>query len=232
VIARNAAPVFIGNLLLLAVGAGAGWGLAQFLILYWLESWVILALTMAKVGLLAADGRPWGGEFPDSRINRVGDALSFCAGFALLTWIIGIFVFGMIPHALGIELIRPTGPETAGLGRIVRDTVWQNPIIFIGLIVLAGVHLVELVRTRSDADPDLLPRDLMKASFQRQLVLQVAVVCAAFLLFGLLIGSKGKGVAPLWSALALVLVKVGMEIALNRFRRDDRKAGDDKAKAA
>lgn len=207
----NILVVVVANLLPLLGAIWLDWKVLDYLAMYWLENWVVLAIMLAKVRTLVARGAQWG----DSRgYPPVVDLISFCVGYVLFTAAHGFGVFLWLP-AVVLHDRSLWGPSSLGdllVNRIVA-TFANEPSLLIGFLALAASHLFVYWRDFASKREYgfLTVHEVMKRTMQRVPTLHVAVLVgglvAAFL-----------GVETLLPVLAiLVILKTLLEVGLTTW---------------
>jgi hypothetical protein len=203
--------VMVANLLPLVGAIWFDWKVLDYLAMYWLENWVVLAIMLAKARTLVARGVLWG----DSRgFPPVVDLISFCAAYLLFTVAHGFGVFLWLP-AMVFHDRSLWGPLSVGdllVNRIVA-TFANEPGLLIGFLALAASHLYvfwrDFVLQRKFGY--LTVHAEMKTTMQRVTTLHVAVVvggaAAVFLELGTLL--------PVLAI--LVILKTLMEVGLTTW---------------
>jgi Family of unknown function (DUF6498) len=181
----NILVVVVANLLPLLGAIWFDWKVFDYLAMYWLENWVVLAIMLAKARILVARGVHWG----DSRgYPPAVDLISFCAAYLLFTVAHGFGVFIWLP-AVVLHDRSLWGPLSVGdllVNRIVA-TFASEPGLLIGFLALAASHLFvywrDFVLKREYGY--LTVHAVMKTTMQRVTTLHVAVLvggmAAAFL---------------------------------------------------
>ena len=206
--------------MLFVASAWVGWSLIHCLIVYWLESWLLLPLTLLRIWLHMAHGGDWEPDRigPDNLWTRLWQLLTFCAGFGLMTYISGILVLGILPSVTGMD--RIFDGAIGGMWAMVVTAVSREPAFLLALLVFAVEHLVLILREHHAAGPpETTAYAMVQETMQHQAALLVAVILAAFALIPLFLlamaGVFGKlAGATLLPVSLLILLKTAVECSL------------------
>lgn len=180
-----------------------GWKLSDLIVLYWFESGVVGAYTVAKIALVRTDG-------PDRALRLL--LKLFCTPFFIghygLFWLVhGVFVVFFFTE---IDIMLTTGPAEAlqavlaETGERLQRLIWP----FVGIVVSHGAAFFSNF-LENDEERHALPIQFMFQPYGRVVVLHVTTMVAAFML--LQVG------APPIALIVFITVKILVDVVAHQW---------------
>lgn len=204
--------LLLANLVPLAGVAFAGWRTYDVMLVYWLENGVIGAFTLLR---MATAGRePW---------STVVLGPFFVVHYGLFWVVHGVFVVALFGPGGGLAGGSSAGPASSASGAplalpIVGDVPWVAGAgwAVLGLIVSHGVSYLENW-WRAGERREATPSELMSGAYGRVVVLHVALILGGFAVTALR--------APLVALVALVALKIGLDVSAHLREHARRRTG-------